>query len=106
MTWLLRIAVLLASVTPVLSHHAPSGWLYPGECCGSGDCAPLAPGAVKWTAGGWLIVETGEVVAFENAQESGDHDWHRCRMKQSDPASATRNAWHGKRCLYVPEVEG
>ncbi len=61
-------------VLPVAPHHAPSGWEYPRECCGKGDCFQLANPQenVKWTPNGWLIVETNETIPFEQARVSGD----------------------------------
>ena len=101
-------------VLPVAPHHAPSGWEYPRECCGKGDCFQLTHPQedVKWTPNGWLIAETNETIPFEQARVSGDSHWHRCYVPRWQYASGkrptmlrmTRSA-NNRKCLYVPAPE-
>lgn len=74
------------------AHVAPTGWAYDIGCCSSEDCAPAPAGAVKETAEGYLIVQTGEVVPFKDAKRSQDEDFHICRSKVTERLL----------CLYAP----
>ena len=75
--------------TPAGAHD----W-YPGWCCNDKDCRPLPAGAVRLTAGGWFIVETGETIPFEKAKPSLDNQFHRCEARNG----ATR-------CFFAPGGE-
>lgn len=110
------VVVLYGTSGSAFGHHAPSGWKYPGECCGKNDCFPLPnpPDDVKWTPGGWLITETNETIPFDKAQVSGDAHWHRCILTewstpngygQRTPTRKTRTTARGVKCLYVPTPE-
>lgn len=110
------LTVVLFFILPAAAHHAPSGWEYPGECCGKGDCFQLTNPQqdIKWTPDGWLITETNETIPFEQARVSGDDHWHRCFYPEwqfnsrDQPEKVmkrrTRSANH-KKCLYVPAPE-
>lgn len=87
---LLLCSLLLLS--PASAHEAPTGWAYDVACCSGDDCAPAPVGAVKDTATGYLIVETGEAVTFADAKRSQDEDFHICRSK------VTGRLY----CLYAP----
>lgn len=54
--FLLMWSLLLMSVGPVRAHDAPSGWHYPAECCGQGDCAQAT--FVGATEDGKMLVNT------------------------------------------------
>lgn len=85
----LLAAIALAACEPVLAHQAPSGWEYPTACCSNKDCHPADVQLVK---GGFLIVETGEVIPTDDKRVkiSGDGEFHRCGT----------GSW--TRCLFIP----
>lgn len=74
---------------------------YPPTCCGDLDCQSLPRDAVRWTPAGWLILETGEIIPESEAQESPDHQFHRCRRNYMEPSSETRSTG-GMRCFWRP----
>lgn len=83
------LAVHLAGVAPAFAHD----W-YPRDCCSGRDCYPVADSDVAWTAGGWLIKATGEVVPHEKARFAPDGRFHRCSV-QGKIGERTL-------CLFVP----
>lgn len=88
------------------AHDAPSGWPYPRDCCGGTDCAPLRAGDLEYTAQGWRVKQTGEVIPLSAVQPSGDRQNHRCRMEPGDPASETRcRSENGRKvcCLFIAD---
>jgi hypothetical protein len=112
MNTLIRATFLGASATlgllaPAHSHHAPSGWKYPGGCCNAADCFQIDGADVEWAANGWRIKSTQEVIPFERAQFSDDGHWHRCAYDPTKPDSRTRDDImnRGMKCLYVPAPE-
>lgn len=74
-SWIIAIAcvVIFAYVARAGAHD----W-YPSNCCSGCDCRPIADDAVRVTAGGWLVVATGEVIPFGKARQSRDGRFHRC----------------------------
>ncbi|MYZ50364.1 hypothetical protein [Propylenella binzhouense] len=81
--------------TPVLAPVAQAHDWYPLSCCGGQDCEPVSNRSIQFTSRGWLVKNTGEVIPFSVAKASPDGQFHRCRMKVSQPDSSTR-------CLFVP----
>ncbi|MGQ7793991.1 hypothetical protein ACUN0C_16405 [Faunimonas sp. B44] len=93
------IARALIAATLLTIPHAPIAahdW-YPKSCCGGEDCEPVAKETIALTSGGWLVKNTGEVIPFSTAKASPDGQYHRCRMRVSQPNSSTR-------CLFVPDM--
>ena len=73
--------VLLFNVERVFGHEAPSGWMYPMECCSNNDCAEMPEGDTpKPLAGGDWLLKTGEVVPRSKVKWSPDGRYHLCRM--------------------------
>lgn len=101
MRWLLDL--LLVAVAVLLfcalawGHDAPAGWSYPWACCSSLDCRPVEAGAVSEKADGYLIEETGEVVAYADVRvkDSPDGEFHWCAHRAGIDAGRTV-------CLFVP----
>lgn len=70
---------------------------YDLDCCSDKDCYVLPDGHIQESAEGYVIPETGEVLAYHNNSRvrfSPDGKWHRCSF----------NGMKGSRtiCLYVP----
>jgi hypothetical protein len=106
-TAFLSALATLACLAPAQSHHAASGWKYPGGCCNAADCFEIDGGDIELTAGGWLVRSTQEVIPFELAQYSADGHWHRCAYDPTKRDSRTRDDIRnrGLKCLYVPAPE-
>lgn len=74
---LIIAAMLLA--TPAWGHHAPSGWVYPRECCSSLDCRPQACDLLEEIDGGRIRdTENGQTYSREMIRASGDNKCHVC----------------------------
>lgn len=42
-------------VTDAKAHSAPTGWIYPSECCSGRDCAEIPTSAVKEGPNGYQV---------------------------------------------------
>lgn len=99
---ILAIAILIAvSIAGVLARMAVAAahdW-YPRDCRSGCDCRPVADTDVRVTAGGWLVVATGEVIAFHDTKlrQSRDGQFHRCSPRFCKAGSADRTI-----CLFTP----
>jgi len=72
---------LVFNTSTVLGHEAPSGWMYPMECCSNNDCAEMPEDDTpKPLAGGDWLLRTGEVVPRSKVKWSPDGRYHLCRM--------------------------
>jgi len=74
---LIRIVAAFLVSAPVLAHDAPSGWSYPGDCCGGSDCHPIACSTIKDQPDGsatWL----GLFFTREQVKISHDASCHVC----------------------------
>ncbi len=84
---MLRVSIavfLLVLITAAHAHEAPSGWIYPAQCCSDKDCAPLDAKRVKEVNGGYLI-DGKHFVAQHNAKDSPDGIYHACFSYQGFP---------------------
>ncbi|HEX2257541.1 MAG TPA: hypothetical protein VHG92_12750, partial [Afifellaceae bacterium] len=88
-------AALAAAVGPAEQPHAHD-W-YPNACCQDVDCAPLADNAIFFSAAGWHVLETGEIIPLDDnrVRLSPDRNFHRCRLEFWERRSGTR-------CLFIP----
>jgi hypothetical protein len=81
----------------VLAGPAQAHDFYSATCCHGnsvgGDCGPVPDAEVKFTAGGWLFIPTGDVTPFAKAQTSPDGRFHVCLPKMQRPHV---------RCFYAP----
>jgi hypothetical protein len=99
------------------AHSAPSGWEYDKGCCSNKDCAPLPPGAVQITPGGYVVTVTPqdnnqliETKVYEipfrttGLRISGDQLYHICLNKQYETMTNEGEGLSGGSwlCLYVP----
>lgn len=75
---------------------APSGWLYPYQCCGDRDCQPIHGARVAEGPQGYVLQDTGETIGYRDSRvkNSPDGEFHLCIVK-TQAASRTR-------CLFVP----
>jgi hypothetical protein len=48
-------------------------------CCNQHDCEPVSSEDVKENGVGFVLVSSGEVIPYSEAQVSGDHQYWRCR---------------------------
>ena len=94
------LALIFTCVTapalPAYSHDAPSGWSYPVSCCSGIDCRPVSTKVVSERPEGYVIGNTGEVVAYSDRRirNSPDGEFHWCSVAgKSDGATI---------CLFVP----
>jgi hypothetical protein len=103
--WLLRLryvfpsAAILSSMlalSPAYAHVAPSGWVYPYECCSNRDCQPTHGGEITEGPSGYVINETGEIVGYRDPRikNSPDGEFHLCAPRAGSAAKAI--------CLFVP----
>ena len=81
---------------PALAHEAPSGWSYPTACCSGVDCREVADKLISERPEGYVIKNTGEVVAYSDTRlkHSPDGVYHWCSVQGADN---TRTI-----CLFVP----
>jgi hypothetical protein len=79
--------------------HGEAQWIWAmqPECCGPRDCAPVAEGGIKRVNGGFLVLETGEVISEREALWSIDDRYWRCRYTSGVKMGQTR-------CLFAPAV--
>jgi len=104
------LAAILLAPNWATAHYAPSGWMYPQECCSGTDCHPIADTDVRLNPdGSYTILATGEVffapghvpISTGSSQKrpfrwSQDERFHRCNRRPDDPTSDTF-------CLFVPQ---
>jgi hypothetical protein len=84
--------IVLAAANSAPAHQAPSGWIYPWECCSGRDCTIIPASQVRATARGYearlepgqhnfLTPATGGrdyVIPYGQAKPSPDGDFHIC----------------------------
>lgn len=98
--------LIVAGTSAALSHDAgPGSWmnmerltdpLSGAWCCSQIDCHPMPAGSVQQTDGGYLVEETGEVIAKPRViWRSPDGLWWRCAYGVGALQSKTR-------CLIGP----
>lgn len=90
------VAMLSLSATVSSAHDAPSGWSYPYTCCSMNDCRPVSTAAVTERPEGFVINNTGEVVAYSDARvkNSPDGEFHWCSVAGEEKSRTI--------CLFVP----
>lgn len=78
------------------AHSAPSGWVYPYQCCSDRDCQPVHGAAVVEGPEGYVVEQTGEVIGYSDPRLkiSPDDEYHLCMR----PGSIRFRAI----CLFVP----
>lgn len=98
-------AVFSASVLiayPASAHEAlptaakPLGWSYPYSCCSGIDCRQVSEKAINERPEGYVINETGEVVAYSDSRvkNSPDGIYHWCSVAGANDSKTI--------CLFVP----
>lgn len=85
---------------PAPSGNQPLGWQYPWACCSGMDCQRVNAKPdqdVKETPQGYVIVSTGELVAYgdKRIKQSPDGDMHWCAHRAGLDTGHTI-------CLFVP----
>jgi hypothetical protein len=87
----------ILSAYPASAHEAPTGWTYPWACCSSLDCKEVAEKAISERPDGYVIKDTGEVVAYadKRVKNSPDGLYHWCAHQAGLDAGHTI-------CLFVP----
>jgi hypothetical protein len=97
--WVLIAVIVIFGFTPLAHAHGEAEWIMAVEprCCGPNDCEPVADGGIKRINGGFLVLETGEVVSDGAALWSIDDHYWRCRYTSGVRAGHTR-------CLFVPAL--
>jgi hypothetical protein len=104
--WVMIILTALALTAVGAYAHS---W-YPLSCCSGMDCIPIPESAVRETAKGYVIVETGEVIAHGDPRikvtppEDLDQGYHWCRKLSDGSNTYTGKSWKkgDTICLFVP----
>jgi hypothetical protein len=93
----LALAMAVTGATTARAHEAPSGWMYPYECCSGYDCRPVSSKWIKESAGAFIIPTTGEAVPYtdKRIRTSPDGEFHWCSVAGSDDGRTI--------CLFVPQ---
>lgn len=95
--------ISMSMIIPVLSspgiaraHIAPSGWVYPVQCCSNQDCEPIHDARITEGPQGYVVQDSGEIIGYRDTRvkRSPDGEFHLCRAKRQ-PLSQTI-------CLFVP----
>lgn len=84
-------------VVSAQAHEALSGWTYPPECCGNGDCHEVEGATVEATPQGYFIPANGDTVTYRGdsrLKPSPDGRYHIC-TRGGTPDGYTY-------CLFVP----
>ncbi|MBD9570802.1 hypothetical protein IB272_19785 [Ensifer sp. ENS08] len=79
------------------SPGQPYGWSYPSACCSDYDCRMVTGHAVSEQPQGYVIVQTGETIGYEDGRikQSPDGLYHWC---------SAAGAHDGRTiCLFVPQ---
>ncbi|BCH25573.1 hypothetical protein MesoLjLc_55020 [Mesorhizobium sp. L-8-10] len=102
--WRLAGLALLGIVPagPGLAHDAmpsaaqPRGWSYPFACCSGYDCREVSKKAISERPEGYVILGTGEVLAYTDARvkNSPDGAFHWCSVAGANNGRTI--------CLFVP----
>jgi hypothetical protein len=81
---------------PATAHDAPTGWSYPHRCCSGIDCRPVPAKAISERPEGFVINNTGEVVAYADTRlkDSPDGEYHWCSVAGEEKSRTI--------CLFVP----
>lgn len=88
-------ASLLGAAGPAAAHDH---WISDNFswCCGEEDCAPLSAGDVRIRpGGGYLIIQTGEVIPESEALPSADGQCWRCQYLKGELKGRTRCFFRG-----------
>lgn len=90
------LLILGASAAPALAHDAPTGWSYPYSCCSGYDCRAVEPKLISERPEGYVIIGTGEIVAYSDKRirYSPDGEYHWCSVAGRDDSRTI--------CLFVP----
>ena len=96
---LLVLSATMASITPAMTtraHMAPSGWVYPLQCCSNRDCRPVHGTGVAEGPEGYVLEETGETIGYQDPRlrDSPDGEFHLCVVGKQASARTI--------CLFVP----
>jgi hypothetical protein len=96
----LSASIFVAS--PARAHDAiptaakPLGWNYPYSCCSGIDCRQVSEKAISERPQGYVINNTGEIVAYNDSRvkNSPDGVYHWCSVAGADDSRTI--------CLFVP----
>ena len=94
------IAALVIFESVRFAHaHGEAHWIWVTQprCCGPRDCDRVAEGGISRVNGGFLVLETGEVISEREALRSIDDHYWRCRYTSGVRMGQTR-------CLFAPVV--
>ena len=90
-------SVLMTVPLGIARAHEEAQWIWAmhPQCCGPKDCVALSDASVKRVNGGYLVVETSEVIPDAEVRASIDEHYWRCRFSTGARVGETR-------CLFVP----
>ncbi|HEY6633401.1 MAG TPA: hypothetical protein VIZ90_18265 [Rhizobiaceae bacterium] len=99
----LAAAVLAVGLVGAAAAHdakptaaRPQGWSYPFACCSGIDCREVSSKQISERPEGYVIKDTGEVVAYSDTRlkNSPDGEYHWCSVAGADDSRTI--------CLFVP----
>lgn len=96
-TFVAALSLPLFAALPALGHDSVKGWAYPYSCCANHDCKEMSTRAISEKPEGYVVNDTGEVVAYADRRirESPDGLFHWCAHQAGIDAGRTI-------CLFVP----
>lgn len=88
--------LLILSCVAASAHDAPTGWKYPYACCSGLDCRPVSQKQISERPEGFVINNTGEVIASSDKRlrYSPDGEYHWCSVAGEEQSRTI--------CLFVP----
>jgi hypothetical protein len=88
--------LLISSCIAASAHDAPTGWKYPYACCSGLDCRPVSKKQISERPEGFVITNTGEVIASTDTRlrDSPDGEYHWCSVAGEEHSRTI--------CLFVP----
>ena len=88
--------ILVSSCFAASAHDAPTGWKYPYACCSGIDCRPVSKKQISERPEGFIINNTGEVIASSDTRlrDSPDGEYHWCSVAGEEQSRTI--------CLFVP----
>ena len=91
--------LLMLAPMHVAHAHGEAQWIWAmhPQCCGPNDCVPMLDGAIERVNGGYIILETSEMILERDTLSSIDEHYWRCRYSSGSRAGETR-------CLFVPAL--
>ncbi len=103
--WLFVVFLASLILAPQSDAHSPtpiSSFLYPTDCCGTGDCRILQDNEYEIRTDGYFIFGSKELIPFNRVRPSPDGFFHRC-MDDARSYNPTYGGNNSKgHCFWIP----